>query len=67
MYAIRSYYGISHIFVTHAHLDHSPGARPLAEATGALVHAFGPPDAGRSAVMAELAARGMAVIESLVV
>lgn len=51
---------ISHIFVTHAHLDHSPGARPLAEATGARVHAFGPPDAGRSAVMAELAARGMA-------
>ncbi|MDD8022428.1 MAG: MBL fold metallo-hydrolase [Paracoccaceae bacterium] len=51
---------ISHIFVTHAHLDHSPGARPLAEATGARVHAFGPPHAGRSAVMAELAARGMA-------
>lgn len=51
---------VSHILVTHAHLDHSPGARLLAEATGAPVLAFGPPDAGRSAVMAELAARGMA-------
>ena len=28
---------ITHIFVTHAHMDHSPLARPLAEATGAVV------------------------------
>ena len=39
---------ISHIFVTHAHLDHSPLARPLAEATGAPVLAFGGPQSGRS-------------------
>jgi hydroxyacylglutathione hydrolase len=51
---------ISHILVTHAHLDHSPGARVLSEATGAPVYAFGPPDAGRSAIMTELAARGIA-------
>ncbi|KEO52040.1 MBL fold metallo-hydrolase [Thioclava pacifica] len=51
---------ISHILVTHAHLDHSPGARLLAEATGAPVLAFGPPEAGRSPVMAELASAGMA-------
>jgi glyoxylase-like metal-dependent hydrolase (beta-lactamase superfamily II) len=51
---------ISHILVTHAHLDHSPGARALSEATGAPVYAFGPPDAGRSAIMTELAARGIA-------
>ncbi len=51
---------VSHILVTHAHLDHSPGARLLAEATGAPVLAFGPPQAGRSAVMADLAARGIA-------
>ncbi|MBN2742240.1 MAG: MBL fold metallo-hydrolase [Rhodobacteraceae bacterium] len=51
---------ISHILVTHAHLDHSPGARALSEATGAPVYAFGPPDAGRSAIMTELAARGVA-------
>lgn len=48
------------ILVTHAHLDHSPGARLLAEATGAAVHAFGPPEAGRSEVMRGLAASGMA-------
>ena len=31
---------ISHIFVTHAHLDHSGGARALARATGAPILAF---------------------------
>ncbi|RBP91778.1 glyoxylase-like metal-dependent hydrolase (beta-lactamase superfamily II) [Rhodobacter sp. 140A] len=51
---------VAAILVTHAHLDHSPGARALAEATGAKVHAFGPPEAGRSAVMARLAAEGLA-------
>jgi glyoxylase-like metal-dependent hydrolase (beta-lactamase superfamily II) len=30
---------ITHIFVTHSHLDHSPAARPLAEATGAVIYA----------------------------
>lgn len=30
---------ITHIFVTHAHLDHSPLARPLAHATGAVIYA----------------------------
>ena len=49
---------ISHIFVTHAHLDHSQGAAALAQATGAPVLAFGPPMAGRSAGMARLAAAG---------
>ncbi|UWR23858.1 MBL fold metallo-hydrolase [Sulfitobacter sp. S190] len=48
---------ISHIVVTHSHLDHSPLARPLAERTGAPVLAFGDATAGRSDVMAELAAR----------
>jgi len=32
---------ITHIFVTHSHLDHSPAARPLAEATGAVIYAGG--------------------------
>jgi glyoxylase-like metal-dependent hydrolase (beta-lactamase superfamily II) len=32
---------ITHIFVTHAHLDHSPAARPLAEITGATIFAGG--------------------------
>lgn len=51
---------VAQILVSHAHLDHSPLARPLAEATGAPVLAFGPPEAGRSEVMDELAAQGLA-------
>lgn len=50
---------ITHIFVTHPHLDHSPLARPLAAATGAPIHGFGPPAAGRTAVMHHLAAQGI--------
>jgi glyoxylase-like metal-dependent hydrolase (beta-lactamase superfamily II) len=52
--------GISHILVTHAHLDHSPLAAPLALRTGAPVLAYGPALAGRSAVMERLAAEGLA-------
>lgn len=29
---------VTHIFVTHGHMDHSPAARPLAEATGAVIY-----------------------------
>ncbi len=50
---------VARIVVTHAHIDHSPLARPLSEATGAKVHAFGPATAGRSEVMRDLVARGM--------
>lgn len=46
------------ILVTHSHLDHSPLARPLSEATGAPVLAAGPSDWGRSATMRALAASG---------
>ena len=46
---------ISHILVTHAHLDHTPLARQLAYETGAPVLAQGDARAGRSAVMARLA------------
>ena len=51
---------ITHIFVTHSHLDHSPLSRALAKATGAPVLAFGDWQAGRSQVMQELAAQGLA-------
>lgn len=50
---------ITHILVTHAHLDHSPLARPLAEVTGAPVLAFGPATAGRSDAMQALADTGL--------
>ncbi len=49
---------VSHILVTHSHLDHSPLARPLSDATGAPVIAFGDSSAGRSEVMQPLAANG---------
>jgi len=51
---------ISHIVVSHSHLDHSPLAAPLSQQTGAPVLAFGGPDAGRSAVMTRLAQQGLA-------
>ena len=50
---------ISHVLVTHAHLDHAPLARPLAERCGAKVLAYGDAQAGRSAAMTQLAARGL--------
>lgn len=46
---------VERVLVSHAHLDHSPLARPLAAATGAPVLAFGPAGAGRSVRMAALA------------
>ena len=49
---------ISHILVTHAHLDHSPLSRALSGRTGAPVLAFGAAGAGRSATMAALADAG---------
>ena len=49
---------ITHIIVTHTHLDHSPLARDLAQACGAPVLAFGDAHAGRSSVMQQLAAAG---------
>ena len=45
---------ITHILVTHAHLDHSAGAAALSAATGAPVLAFGDADAGRSPLMQAL-------------
>lgn len=51
---------ISHIFVTHAHVDHSPLSRTLSQATDAPILAFGDAQSGRSAVMQRLAAQGLA-------
>jgi len=50
---------ITHILVTHAHLDHAPLARPLSKATGAPVLAFGDAASGRSAAMQALAESGL--------
>lgn len=50
---------ISHILVTHAHLDHSPLAASLSAETGAPVLAYGDAAAGRSPVMQALAETGL--------
>ncbi|WP_306128961.1 MBL fold metallo-hydrolase [Roseovarius sp. MMSF_3350] len=50
---------VSHVLVTHSHVDHSPLAPRLARETGAQVHAFGPSGSGRSAIMTRLAAAGL--------
>ncbi len=51
---------VSHILVTHSHVDHSPLAAPLSRRTGAPVFAFGNSTQGRSAVMRVLAETGLA-------
>lgn len=51
---------ISHIIVTHSHLDHSPLSPSLSGATGAPVYGYGSATAGRSAAMRRLADSGMA-------
>lgn len=50
---------VSHVLVTHSHVDHAPLAHRLARETGAKVHAFGPSDAGRSEIMTRLAEAGL--------
>ncbi|MEP2150551.1 MAG: MBL fold metallo-hydrolase [Roseobacter sp.] len=50
---------ITHVIVTHTHLDHSPLARALSDQTGAPILAFGDAQSGRSAAMIALAASGM--------
>ncbi len=49
---------VSHILVTHSHLDHSPLAAELSRRTGAKVYGFGPSASGRSAIMQEFAESG---------
>lgn len=45
---------VSHIIVTHSHVDHSPLAARLARAADAPILGFGPSGAGMSAVMQQL-------------
>ncbi|GAA6178770.1 MBL fold metallo-hydrolase [Shimia sp. NS0008-38b] len=60
MRALSPEQSISHIVVTHAHLDHSPLAARLAQETDAKIYGFGGPKAGRSTVMQSLADAGLA-------
>lgn len=38
---------VSHVLITHCHMDHSPAAAPFKLATGAKTYAFGPHGAGQ--------------------
>ncbi|MCF6304472.1 MAG: MBL fold metallo-hydrolase [Rhodobacteraceae bacterium] len=49
---------VSHIIVTHSHIDHSPLAKRLSRAVDAPILGFGPSHAGRSATMEKLAKQG---------
>ena len=55
MNALEAHQRISHIFVTHSHVDHSPLAMVLAQFTGTRVHAFGGSKSGRTPTMEQLA------------
>ncbi|HWU26766.1 MAG TPA: MBL fold metallo-hydrolase [Rhizomicrobium sp.] len=39
---------ITHILITHTHIDHSPAAKPLKQWSGAQTYAFGPHGAGNA-------------------
>lgn len=56
--ALRPGQFISHIIVTHTHLDHSPLSRPLSLASDAPVYGFGHAVAGRSDRMTQLVQSG---------
>ena len=55
--ALRPGESISHIFVTHAHQDHSGLAPGLAKATGARIYGYGSATSGRSTAMQTLVSR----------
>ena len=57
--AVKPDQRVTHILVTHSHLDHAPLAHPLADATGAPVFAYGSSTAGRSPAMDALAKAGL--------
>lgn len=57
--ALRPGQRISHIIVTHSHLDHSPLAQRLSQETSAPVYGFGDARAGRSAAMQALVEAGL--------
>ena len=45
---------VSHILITHTHLDHSPLAARLKQLTGAKTYAYGPHGCGRSPVSGDV-------------
>ena len=49
---------ITHILITHSHIDHSPLSKLLKEKTGAKIYGFGDSFSGKSSAMIRLASEG---------
>ena len=56
--AVKSHQKITHILVTHSHIDHSPLSKILKEKTGAQIYAFGNSFSGKSPTMHRLIDQG---------
>lgn len=56
--SIKPNQSITHIFVTHSHIDHSPLAKILQNKTNAPIYAFGDSFSGRSEMMLKLSKKG---------
>ena len=54
MNSLNKNQSITHILITHSHIDHSPLAKQLSERTSAPILAFGDSSTGKSAIMANL-------------
>ena len=54
MSSLNKNQSITHILITHSHIDHSPLAKQLSERTSAPILAFGESSAGKSAIMTNL-------------
>lgn len=47
---------VTHILITHTHNDHSPGAQPFKEITGAPTYGYGPHGSGKEGIPLEAGA-----------
>jgi glyoxylase-like metal-dependent hydrolase (beta-lactamase superfamily II) len=56
--AVKSHQKITHILITHSHIDHSPLSKLLKEKTGAQIYAFGNSFSGKSPTMKRLTDQG---------
>ncbi len=56
--AIKPNQKITHILITHSHIDHSPLSKFLKEKTGAKIYAFGNSFSGKSPTMKRLTDKG---------
>ena len=54
MSSLNKNQSITHILITHSHIDHSPLAKQLSERTSAPILAFGESSTGKSTIMANL-------------